>query len=196
MTIRPDLPPWTAVQVKSRREALWMRHTAIHEAGHLIIARHLGISWALAAIWRPVGRSYCDGRTFLWSRPVVSRDHWVMCAVAGGAATQLWHHRRRPHAAGDALPSFDGDQISDGDWRDIFNRTGTPATKADAQCIIAIGNHTIGLLAGRLWQDVLDAARELIEEGIIECGERPYWLRVETEDDAGAAPAIGQPDVS
>ena len=73
----------------ARTEAWYRRETAIHEAGHFVIAKHLGIR-SRARIYRH--------ETYGWTGEVVpetstkrlSKHEKLMIAVAGFVATAMW----------------------------------------------------------------------------------------------------------
>jgi hypothetical protein len=78
----------------ARIEALDRRNAAVHEAGHKVIARHVGVTAFNAEIWRnhDAGK---DGRTWLGNirverSPRISRLRMAMVAVAGAIAEYVW----------------------------------------------------------------------------------------------------------
>jgi hypothetical protein len=75
-------------------EAFERRNAAIHEAGHAVIARHVGVHVEWAEIWRKdpadEGEKAWIGRCRFYRPRPVSRARRAMIAVAGAIAEHVW----------------------------------------------------------------------------------------------------------
>jgi hypothetical protein len=123
----------------NRTLARGRRMAAVHEAGHVVIARRVGFKTAVAWIWPNEGRreerSWL-GRTLLQKGPQVDDLSRRMVGVAGSIAEHLWHGGW----IGEYLPQ---EEMSESDWRmagcvpnepddvlDECNRRSRPAARA------------------------------------------------------------------
>jgi len=136
------------------------RLAAVHEAGHVVVAAHFGLSAARARIWRadapmPDGRAWI-GRVQFRGLDVLSSLERRMLGCAGAAAELCWQHE-------DIHPDYwiEADRMSESDWRLAGCELGEP----DDVCIEAI-EELQHLLAedGPLWSDLLRQARQLMVE--------------------------------
>jgi hypothetical protein len=80
----------------ARIEAIDRRLAAVHEAAHLVLARHFDLSNPSAEIWRaaditdPLADKLWLGRTYFGDRS--SKPELTMLAVAGAIAEFCWQH--------------------------------------------------------------------------------------------------------
>src|SRR3954454_2544992 len=89
---RPGYRGQTVILSPARIEARDRRKTAAHEAGHLVIARYVGIPSAAAAIWRVreinirqsawIGQASCGMER-------ASRKRRIMCGLAGAIGERV-----------------------------------------------------------------------------------------------------------
>lgn len=121
----------------------WDRRLAsIHEAGHLVVAGHLGIKSAEAWIAPVNNASAGDMKTwigqcgFLAGQRRMSNIGWMKIAVAGHVAEQCWQYRDE---AG-AFPIFwedglgDPEAMSPADWAMADHTPGGPSGKLVRAC--------------------------------------------------------------
>ncbi len=169
----------TAVMPIPRILAYERRQVAIHEAGHYVIAEHVGVRRHAAWIFPTgydahgpmktyLGRNYAPG----WYGRA-SRRREMMVGVAGAAAEAVWRARR----AGDDYPFLDlgdTDVMSDGDWRLVH-----AASEISDRDVEKAAEIVICLLGGRLWVPLCAAARELIRSGIVMPDRLPVRMRGE-----------------
>jgi hypothetical protein len=150
-----------------RLEARDRRMAAIHEAGHLTMARHVGLQAASASLERIPDASisvleskFWIGKTRYLPSEIIGRKlsdrKRVMFAVAGAVAERCWI------AEGfDEDLWYDPDSMSASDWAGSGCQPGDPTPK-----LFKAIQATFSLFdrqTGRLWPDVRQEARRLIE---------------------------------
>jgi hypothetical protein len=131
------------------------RLAAVHEAGHVVIARRVGFKSAVAWIWPNEGprekRSWL-GRTLLQKGPQVDDVSRRMVGVAGSIAEHLWH-------GGWIEEYLPQEEMSESDWR----LAGCVPNQPDDVLMSAIGE--VGQLLARdgsEWQALIAESRRLI----------------------------------
>lgn len=151
------------------------RLAAIHEAGHFVVGRHLGLRWSEAWI-HPLGEptffmKAWSGNHRCWERDrarlSTRRQH--MIAVAGCVAERAWKTVRRPNefCGCDEEDLLDPDVMSDTDWAAAGHTPGEPTTRLFSAYMATDKLFTDG---GPLWLPLLAAARALIRDGFVEHG--------------------------
>ena len=140
-------------QIQARERRL----SAVHEAGHLVIARHLGVAAASAWI-APNENAGPEEKTWLGQMRVIGlparRLSRRMIGVAGHVAVWAWMRA-------DARDYFP-DGLSDSDWR----ITGDRADSWGA-ALLSAASRVRTLLdpdGGPLWPDLIAESRRLIVE--------------------------------
>lgn len=160
--------PWRPARALARDR----RRIAVHEAGHYVIARHLGFRHVFALIWqgeapnpaRDVWRGMCSRLRDLHHgrRPI--EDMMIGCAglvaevawcemTKGGALRRVADYLREP------------DSMSRSDWATCHAPPGDPAP-----ALIEAAEHVAALLTprgGPLWPELRGVARVLMREGFI-----------------------------
>jgi len=155
-----------------RLEARDRRLAAIHEAGHVTMGRHIGLSRISAwlektpnpepwdKVW--IGHTrFLEGRLSKTVRPRLSKGffqrEYAMFAVAGAVAERCWQHCDFE----DALELWDDpDSMSESDWAECCCQPGYPTRE-----LINVINEVFSLFdrkTGKLWPALLAEARELI----------------------------------
>lgn len=135
------------------------RMAAVHEAGHVVIARRVGFKTAVAWIWPNEGRreerSWL-GRPLLQKAPQVDDLSRRRVGVAGSIAEHLWHGGW----IGEYLRQEEiQEEMSESDWR----LAGGVPNEPDDVLISAIGE--VGQLlarGGSEWQSLIAESRRLI----------------------------------
>jgi hypothetical protein len=153
-------------------EALDRRRSAVHEAGHFVVARHLGVRVCGAYISRVrdpsldepswTGRMSIERRAYVRS----SRRRLCMVAVAGAVAEDVWF---KGYTCPDDLLEFEGD-LSLTDWALAGCVPGEPDRK-----MLRAAEEVADLLSregGVLWQPLCLVARALLRVGIVEASGR------------------------
>lgn len=142
-----------------RKDAHDRRRAAIHESGHVVVTRHLGIEVYRAGIWR-TGAS--DSGSKIWVGSFEYRGQGVrlrahrMKSVAGVVAEFIW--------AGEEIEDlywYEPEIMSPSDW------AGTGCTPGDpSRALLTAVEDTTNLLSrsGPLWPEVVKTARRLIVE--------------------------------
>ncbi len=145
-----------------RIEARDRRMSAIHEAGHAVVARHLGIR--VSSVWIVpneddvgpkdqhtwTGRAQCE----LWSRKRrPSHIRQAMVGVAGAVAELVWENDDW------ADPTEEG-RMSETDWASTGYKPGDVLGKKFWDAV----DRTHALLSGELRGELYAQARELIVE--------------------------------
>jgi hypothetical protein len=136
-------------------EARDRRLAAIHEAGHKVVAHHLGVPTRGAKIWRRGapslrGRSW-GGQIGIAAAPAAKRR---CAAVAGAIAEAAW--------TGDDEPDFyDPGTMSLTDWKQAGVEPG------DGDALLDAADAVFALLrrGGPLWSALLREARQLMLDG-------------------------------
>jgi hypothetical protein len=141
------------------------RLAAIHEAGHVIMARHLDVP---AVAWlekTPTGTADSDvlfqkiwiGHTTYSFNKTLTRRKKVMLAVAGSVAEQCWQR----FSFADTLDHWeDPDAMSESDWAGTGCTPGEPSSN-----LLRIIEDTFSLFnsgTGILWSALIREARSLI----------------------------------
>jgi hypothetical protein len=139
----------------ARVEALERRGAAIHEAGHVVIARHVGADVLRASIFRNpdvtpdevtwVGQATAGG-------PHVSRSHMTMIGVAGAISERVWDGEEEFLRWDDAWT--DADIMSPTDWQMAGAEPGEP----DEAFMCAV-EEVLNLLTGPLRAKLYATAR-------------------------------------
>lgn len=164
--------PWCPARALARDR----RGIAMHEAGHFVIARHLGLQHVFAVIWqgeapnpaRDVWRGMCSrlrdphhGR-----RPIED----MMIGCAGLVAEVAWCEMTKGGALGRVADYLrEPDSMSHSDWTTCHAPPGDPDP-----ALIRAAEHVAALLTprgGPLWPDLRDVARVLMREGFIASSE-------------------------
>jgi hypothetical protein len=144
---------------------------AIHEAGHFVVARHVGVRSPGAAIWESgLGRCSLEGATHIPPADLerLTDDQVVMIAVAGGVAEMWWANRFAPAIAG-AKEFLVGSvaSMSIGDWQFA------PASPVAPHPQIVRAASAVGDLmrpdSGEAWADVVSVAVVLRIHGRVGC---------------------------
>jgi hypothetical protein len=143
----------------ARVEARDRRLSAIHEAAHVVIARHVGMP-AAAWIYRwptddPMREKTWGGKTILGGKP--SRPQRAMISVAGAVAEYVWDSELDFLRDEGELVWWEPEIMSDTDWRLAGCAPGEPNAK-----FMGAVDKVIDLLAGPLRADLYAEARRLI----------------------------------
>jgi hypothetical protein len=157
------------------KQAAWDRRmAAIHEAGHVVVARSLGIP--VASSWIAPNDNHGDqwekswtGRTQLGPmQSKCSKRQGRLIGVAGAIAEQFWSDDDDSFWDDDVWR--DPEIMSESDWEMAGCRPGQP-NKAFFTAI----DHVAALLKrdGLLWPSLLQTARALIVEGRSALKSRP-----------------------
>ncbi len=162
-----------------RLEALERRVAAVHEAGHFVVARHLGLRSAAAWLSRrtDVADPLADK---LWvgyashssaARHRLSTRRAMMYGVAGAVAEEAWDLRGVPEEC-DWLDPWDFLEVggmSDTDWTTARSdpRRVTPKLVRAVEDVRTL----LQPATGPLWHPLCTAARALIRDGF--CEARP-----------------------
>ena len=134
------------------------RRVAIHEAGHIVMGRHVGIDTFRAEIFPTYAQHTYDK---LWIGKATYLRHsntraMRMFAVAGAVAEDVWQ-------GGEFYDEdwYDHDAMSATDWAGAGCEPGKPL-----RIVLLAIERTYGLFdpSGELWPKVLWEARRLIEE--------------------------------
>jgi hypothetical protein len=156
-------------KIRARVAARSRRRSAIHEAGHAVVARHLGV--AVISCWIAVDNDAKLGlrgiswrgntKTFGAATKTANR----LIAVAGAAAENCWSGEFK---AIDVPWDLDDSSMSYSDWAGTGCEPGEP----DRECLKAFDRVTGLLCRGRpLWNELLLTARTLIMDGCLPL----YW---------------------
>jgi hypothetical protein len=148
---------WSPIRIEARDR----RRVALHEAGHVAIARHVGIR-ASAAIFRHAdadamnektwsGQASFDMRTF--NRRSIIRT--TMVAVAGAIAEDADSRDSDP----DLFDWYEPDIMSESDWRFAYCAPGEPNPT-----LFRAARRVHDLLHGELRADLYAIARQLIRD--------------------------------
>jgi hypothetical protein len=151
-----------------RLEARDRRMAAIHEAGHVTMARHVGLQAASASLERIPDASisvldskFWIGKTRYLPPEIIGRKlsytKRAMFAVAGAVAESCWNYK-----GFDEEVWYDPDAMSESDWAGCGCQPGDPTAK-----VLKLIQATFLLFdreAGKLWPDVRQEARRLIED--------------------------------
>jgi hypothetical protein len=142
------------------------RLAAIHEAGHVTMARHLGALFAVAWLEKAAGTADSDvrfeklwtGHTNYYFHKTPSRRKIAMFAVAGAVAEHCWQRI----SFDDALDSWDEPEVmSESDWAGTGCTPGEPSSN-----LLRIIEHTFSLFdseTGILWPALIKEARWLMD---------------------------------
>lgn len=163
------------------------RKSAVHEAGHYVVARWAGVRQVGAWIGRSKETDLTCNRSWtgqiVWNSgrlESISDRRRMMIAVAGAFATVVWEHHFDPDdtlyleypgiALGD--PFF----MSPSDWRLADHDPGDCSRRLERAA-----ESVVELLQGELWQPLLAASRSLIRNGILLPDKPPAALRQSVE---------------
>jgi hypothetical protein len=117
---------------------------AVHEAGHLVVARHLGYHHrAAGSIWESIGEF--EGKVRLGEDFRSARDDRLV-SVAGAVAVSIWFKKE-----------LEEEDMSASDWQG----TGCEPGKPDAALVVAFAE-VAELLRGPLWPDLVISVRPFI----------------------------------
>jgi hypothetical protein len=157
----------------ARTQAQDRRMSAIHEAGHVVMARHLRRAVGFAFIAPTLGVEPEDQFLSTWHGKAGLADPFGTTAsqrrrigVAGAVAELVWRERRDPDAFYD-LGNVAEETLSDpysmspSDWQIAGHDFGDDASDAlwrDFQHVTKLFRRD----GGKLWPDLLDEARRLI----------------------------------
>jgi hypothetical protein len=159
-----DMPVDLRKLSPARIEARDRRMAAIHEAGHAVIARHVGARSAQAHIERhsaadPFEKTWTGQCRVAWIEHKVSPAHDAMISVAGAVAEHVW--------------DGDGDFLrAEGEWAwheeaimspTDWDMAGCAPGKPDAAFMRAV-DKVIDLLTGPLKPELYATARRLIAD--------------------------------
>lgn len=132
---------------KSRFLASNRRSAAVHEAGHVVVAHHLGVSVQRSWIWPATEGNPWRGQTL---RESTSPEKNRLIAVGGPVAVTCWF---------DKAPSDWRDAMSPSDWRSA----GCEPDEPDNLCIAAAKRVERMLRrGGLLWPELIREARAII----------------------------------
>jgi len=167
-----------------RWEARVRRRTAVHEAGHYVVARHLGVRSGAAWIFRAPGDADLASRRswagkFSAPRQEMNRlsaRRLTMTAVAGIVAEHAWDSRRQQEewgeCCGPCVSDWELDTISESD-RDLAYLNPDRWDRRAERCVDDVWE-LLRPDGGPLWRAILDTARALIRHGAVEA--RPGLL--------------------
>jgi hypothetical protein len=160
MTGEALMRPWSPARI----EALERRGVAIHEAGHAVIARHVGARDISAYIFRRddagPGDNTWGGQARYGRLHKLSRKRRTMIAVAGAIAEYVWSDE--VDVLEDEHAWWEEAIMSPSDWSMAERNPGEP----DAAFMRAVGR-AIDLLSGKLRAELYATARRLIAESRI-----------------------------
>jgi hypothetical protein len=138
------------------------RFAAIHEAGHVIMARHLGA--LVASAWlEKTGHSdvlfqrQWIGHTSCHFNKPLSRRKKIMFAVAGAVAEKCWERIPFDETVDDW---YEPNVMSESDWAGTGCTAGNPSSE-----LWGVIDHVFSLFdpeTGRLWPELIKEARNLI----------------------------------
>lgn len=161
-----------------RTEARDRRLAAVHEAGHVVIALHLG--YEPQAYIRPIGADDPTetktwiGQAGMCMPPEAPPEHMRMVGIAGMVAEEVWRHRDPDCVEwfywGDVL--YDPACMSDSDWRWCGYE---PGEEDHDLCDPAA--EVARLLTGELWPLLVAESRDLITRGREQEAEWTAWSR-------------------
>ena len=147
----------------ARTQARDRRLAAVHEAGHAVVAEHIGIedveAWIAPFGTQDSGTEKSWIGRCSWPRDWIEPHRRRLLAVAGLAAEQVWSQIPDGHPIGadtDAL--FDPDAMSRTDWCGTGCAPGEPDRGTDRALV-----KCVRLLATSLRGEWLAEARRLIE---------------------------------
>jgi hypothetical protein len=147
-----------------RIEARDRRMAAIHEAGHVTMARNVGLDILAAWLEKTPDPGVYDklwiGHTRPYLKKKMSREKLAMFAVAGAVAECCWHRDSFDEML-DNDAWYDAAAMSDSDWACCRCEPGNPTPR-----LLKIIKTVFSLFdrqAGKLWPDLLVEARRLIE---------------------------------
>jgi hypothetical protein len=162
--------PWTPARI----EAWERRLSAVHEAGHYVIAQQLRIEVGRARIWRreagedgTLWGGNCEFR--LEDRQRLGHYHRAMHAVAGMVAEVCWYSRDP-----DARLSVweyedqylqDPDCMSETDWAGTGCLPGEPLPWVGRACVRV--QTLLWRDTGKFWPELLSVSRTLIRAGAV-----------------------------
>jgi hypothetical protein len=138
------------------------RHAAVHEAGHAVVAKYLGLSNVQAEIRKIAPQDYTEKEWVGSTRCLmegVDASTRIMVAVAGAVAEACWNNETFDELY-IKLEDFPG-QMSQSDW----DMSGCSPGEAPEQFWDAM-EHAFELLnrdTGKLWNALLTEARRLID---------------------------------
>lgn len=139
-----------------RKSAFWRRITAVHEAGHAVIARHMFGEIAHPWIWDDGER--WNGRVYYPNYKSFSRDAYRKMSLAGVAAEMVW--LRIP-----AERFFDPwvqRGISKSDWQGI----GFVTSQSNTAVLSESFNFVMDYMqrGGPGWDNLMRVTRQIIKE--------------------------------
>jgi hypothetical protein len=159
----------------ARIEARDRRNAAIHEAGHVVMARHVGVHVEWAEIWpndhADEGEKAWIGRCRFHRPRPVSQARMAMIAVAGTIAEHVWDDDCDFLRAESEWPWEEESIMSPSDWLLAGVDPGSPTPD-----FMRAVRKVIDLLTGPLKPELYATARRLI----VDCGRgsrRPAFSR-------------------
>jgi hypothetical protein len=143
-----------------RKEARDRRDAAVHEAGHVVVARHVGVTVVRAYIY-PVpdalddylNRTMWNGDTVLARFDNASPEQLAKIAVAGAIATLSWR--------GKPIELWKFQMKSFGDWAMCGCQPGRATIEMEDAAVAVYALFNSGNRV--LWKAVCQGARRLIE---------------------------------
>ena len=153
----------TQIEAKDRRGA------GVHEAGHLVIGRHLGLRSGLAWIFPTRSETQEDkmwGGQFSFigiELKKLSLRRQMMIGIAGFVAERSWERYTKPEEwqldYAEAL--VEPDEMSKTDWALARHRPGDPTSKLVQACADV---DALLLPGGLLWSALLVETRRLMQD--------------------------------
>jgi hypothetical protein len=149
-----------------RIEARDRRLAAVHEAGHVAMAKHIGLSAPSAQLRRVPNADFLLEKRWVGSTSYLpphllgkdlSELEWIMLAVSGAVAEFCWERREF-----DEWDWCDPDTMSASDWALSGCKPGVPTER-----FMEVTEKVFGLIdrdTGVLWPPLLKEARRLVEE--------------------------------
>jgi hypothetical protein len=147
----------------ARIEARDRRLAAIHEAAHMVMARHVGVSGVEAWIVRtpnagPDEKTWIGQMQFYPSKRIALRDR-IMIGVAGMAATMLIDDPTIEISRTTISEILsDPNAMSQSDWRLAGLTFDGLLTTSEVRAV----TDTFRLLRDKLWQELLAESRQLV----------------------------------
>lgn len=144
------------------------RYAAIHEAGHVVIGRHIGLRGVRAWLEKtsnpePLFDKFWIGKT-QYIKPsalgeTMSRKKLALFAVAGAVAERCWNKYTFEDSCGDEF-WLDENVMSESDWLGCDCDPGNPTRKVFEAIEAAFS--LLERNAGALWPALMSEARRLI----------------------------------
>ena len=159
----------------ARAHARDRRLAAIHEAGHFVVGRHVGLRWSEAWISR-VGEPTLYDKAWNGNHRCLEQDRAGLSvrrqqtiALAGCVAERAWQASRHPYEsyACDEEDLLDPNVMSATDWSSAGHEPGEPSIRL---MNVYLATEKLLVDGGPLWPALLAAARTLILEHFVEHG--------------------------